>query len=179
MTKKRHESDTMLQALAEEFSRPITLPLPIVALRLSMAVLLGGIIGWEREIKARAAGLRTTMLVCLAAALAMLPPGAYAADLIGQALRLPAHVRRAVHDVALPAGELDQRDLPRARAARDHGHEGDVEHPCHMRLAHRGRARRAAPQARRSAADPLRRPLAPADPGAPRPRCGGPWEPNR
>ena len=58
----------MLQALAEEFSRPITLPLPIVALRLSMAVLLGGIIGWEREIKARAAGLRTHMLISLAAA---------------------------------------------------------------------------------------------------------------
>ena len=64
----------MLQALAEEFSRPITLPLPIVALRLSMAVLLGGIIGWEREQKGRAAGLKTHILVSIGSALFVLAP---------------------------------------------------------------------------------------------------------
>ncbi|MGN6891013.1 MgtC/SapB family protein, partial [Neisseria sp. P0014.S004] len=34
----------------------------------TMAVLLGGVIGWEREVKSRAAGLRTHMLIALAAA---------------------------------------------------------------------------------------------------------------
>ena len=41
-------------------------------LRLTMAMLFGGLIGLERERKRRAAGFRTYMLVCLGAALAML-----------------------------------------------------------------------------------------------------------
>ena len=40
-----------------------------IALRLFMALLLGGLIGLDREIKQRPAGLRTHMLVSLAAAL--------------------------------------------------------------------------------------------------------------
>lgn len=43
-----------------------------VALRIFMAVFLGGIIGLEREIKHRPAGLRTYMLVCVGACLVML-----------------------------------------------------------------------------------------------------------
>ncbi|MEG4644389.1 MgtC/SapB family protein [Paracoccus sp. APAP_BH8] len=58
----------MLDMLAGEFSRPMSLPAGVVALRLTMAVLLGGVIGWEREVKSRAAGLRTHMLIALAAA---------------------------------------------------------------------------------------------------------------
>jgi len=46
----------------------MSLPAPVVTLRLVMAILLGGIIGWEREAKHRAAGLRTHMLIALAAA---------------------------------------------------------------------------------------------------------------
>lgn len=38
-------------------------------IRFDMALLLGGLIGWEREANARAAGLRTHMLISLAAAL--------------------------------------------------------------------------------------------------------------
>jgi len=41
-------------------------------LRLTMAMIFGGLIGLERERKRRAAGFRTYMLVCLGAALAML-----------------------------------------------------------------------------------------------------------
>ena len=41
-------------------------------LRLTMAMLFGGLIGMERERKRRAAGFRTYMLVCIGAALAML-----------------------------------------------------------------------------------------------------------
>jgi putative Mg2+ transporter-C (MgtC) family protein len=39
-----------------------------IALRLLVAVILGGIIGWEREVNNRPAGLRTHMLTSLAAA---------------------------------------------------------------------------------------------------------------
>jgi putative Mg2+ transporter-C (MgtC) family protein len=39
-----------------------------IFLRLLLAVVLGGIIGWEREVKNRPAGLRTHMLIALAAA---------------------------------------------------------------------------------------------------------------
>ena len=41
-------------------------------LRLVLAVILGGLIGFEREAHGRAAGLRTHMLVCLGSALFML-----------------------------------------------------------------------------------------------------------
>lgn len=40
--------------------------------RLAMALILGGIIGFEREKKQRSAGLRTHILVCLGSALIML-----------------------------------------------------------------------------------------------------------
>jgi putative Mg2+ transporter-C (MgtC) family protein len=46
-----------------------------VALRLSLAVAAGLIVGYERESHGRAAGLRTTLLVCVSAALAMLISG--------------------------------------------------------------------------------------------------------
>ena len=45
-----------------------TTPFPEIALRMGIAVLLGGLIGFEREIKDRSAGLRTHMMVSLAAA---------------------------------------------------------------------------------------------------------------
>lgn len=44
----------------------------VVLLRLGLAALGGAIIGLERESHGRAAGLRTTMLVCVGSALAML-----------------------------------------------------------------------------------------------------------
>ena len=43
-----------------------------IALRIVLAALLGGIFGWERERKNRAAGLRTYMLVCVGACIIML-----------------------------------------------------------------------------------------------------------
>lgn len=46
-----------------------SMPLSGVAMRLGLAVVLGALIGWEREISARAAGLRTHMLISLAAAM--------------------------------------------------------------------------------------------------------------
>ena len=52
-----------------------------VVLRLSLAMLCGGIIGMERGMKRRPAGLRTYMLVCLGAALTFLL-GEYESDMI-------------------------------------------------------------------------------------------------
>lgn len=43
-------------------------PLVELTVRLVLAILFGGMIGIERELKSRPAGLRTNMLVCLAAA---------------------------------------------------------------------------------------------------------------
>lgn len=43
-----------------------------IALRILVAILLGGLIGLEREIKGHVAGLRTNMLVCLGATLFMI-----------------------------------------------------------------------------------------------------------
>ena len=43
-----------------------------ITLRLALAVILGGIIGLERGIKGRAAGMRTYMLVCLGATMVMI-----------------------------------------------------------------------------------------------------------
>ena len=42
-------------------------------LRLLMAALLGGLLGYEREVKGKAAGLRTHMMVTLGAALFVMP----------------------------------------------------------------------------------------------------------
>jgi len=56
------------------------LTFPSVLLRLTLSILLGGIIGLERGRKNRPAGFRTYMLVCMGAALAMIL-GQYAAQL--------------------------------------------------------------------------------------------------
>ena len=50
---------------------PTTVNWSDIALRLGLAVLAGAAVGFNRGERGRAAGLRTTMLVCLAAALAM------------------------------------------------------------------------------------------------------------
>jgi putative Mg2+ transporter-C (MgtC) family protein len=45
-----------------------------IVVRLGLAALLGGLIGWERERKGKAAGLRTHMLVAVGSALFILVP---------------------------------------------------------------------------------------------------------
>jgi len=51
-----------------EVARVLRLDLLI---KLSLAVFLGGIIGFERELSGKPAGLRTNILICLGAALLM------------------------------------------------------------------------------------------------------------
>lgn len=66
---------TIWSTLAQEFSDVTELDdATRIAVRLLMAVLLGGLIGYEREQRRKAAGLRTHMLVALGAALFVLGP---------------------------------------------------------------------------------------------------------
>src|SRR5580704_2974978 len=51
---------------------PLTLTWHEIALRLALSVLAGGLVGLDRGEHGRPAGLRTTLLVCLAAAVAMI-----------------------------------------------------------------------------------------------------------
>lgn len=53
------------------FNSLIDLSVPSIILRLLMAVIFGGVIGLERGIKGRPAGMRTYMLVCMASTLVM------------------------------------------------------------------------------------------------------------
>ena len=60
----------MFEPLIAEFTTPFrAMPPEVAGLRLGAAVLFGGIIGLERELAARAAGLRTHMMIALAACL--------------------------------------------------------------------------------------------------------------
>lgn len=60
--------DAITDELLRAFDPVGALPLQVAAIRLAAAMLLGGIIGWEREVHSRAAGLRTHMMISLAAA---------------------------------------------------------------------------------------------------------------
>lgn len=62
----------MLQTLSDIHELLIDFNLLSVAVRLILAMILGGAIGLERGIKGRAAGMRTYMLVCIGAALVMI-----------------------------------------------------------------------------------------------------------
>ena len=64
------------------FKIPETIGIWDVVIRLSLAAILGGLIGLERGRQRRAAGLRTHILVCLGAALTAIV-GFYARDYLG------------------------------------------------------------------------------------------------
>ncbi|MFC6490741.1 MgtC/SapB family protein [Nitratireductor sp. GCM10026969] len=55
-----------MDVLLQEFTPQTTLPWQVIVVRLVLSILLGGILGFERELAERPAGLRTHMLVCLA-----------------------------------------------------------------------------------------------------------------
>ncbi|MDN3918972.1 MgtC/SapB family protein [Roseateles violae] len=67
--------DTVLATLLAEFSDlPDAAQLTRTLLRLGLAALLGGVLGYEREQQGKAAGVRTHMLVAMGAALFVLVP---------------------------------------------------------------------------------------------------------
>jgi putative Mg2+ transporter-C (MgtC) family protein len=57
-----------VEQLLEEFGHPTYTPFPVVVARLLLAAIFGAVIGFEREWRNRPAGLRTHILVCVAAA---------------------------------------------------------------------------------------------------------------
>lgn len=57
-----------MEALVEEFGHPTHTSFPVIVARLLLAALFGAAIGFEREWRNRSAGLRTHILVCVAAA---------------------------------------------------------------------------------------------------------------
>ena len=57
-----------MEQLVEEFGHPTYTPFQAIAARMLLATLFGSIIGFEREWRNRPAGLRTHVLVCVAAA---------------------------------------------------------------------------------------------------------------
>jgi len=62
------------EALATEFALPDAGTLTVTLVRLLTAVVLGGLLGLERERKGRAAGLKTHILVSMGSALFVLAP---------------------------------------------------------------------------------------------------------
>lgn len=57
-----------MDQLIEEFGHPTFIPFAVIVARLLLAALFGAVIGFEREWRNRPAGLRTHILVCVAAA---------------------------------------------------------------------------------------------------------------
>lgn len=57
-----------MESLVQEFGHPTYTSFPVIVARLLLAALFGGAIGFEREWRNRPAGLRTHILVCVAAA---------------------------------------------------------------------------------------------------------------
>jgi putative Mg2+ transporter-C (MgtC) family protein len=58
-----------MERFFDEIGHPTAIPFGIIAARLTLAALLGAAVGFEREWRQRPAGLRTHILVCLAAAI--------------------------------------------------------------------------------------------------------------
>ncbi len=61
-------------AIARELALPDVDTLTTLVVRVAVAALLGGLVGWEREAKGRAAGLKTHILVSIGSALFVLAP---------------------------------------------------------------------------------------------------------
>lgn len=57
-----------MEQLVEEFGHPTYTSFPVIVARLLLATIFGAAIGFEREWRNRPAGLRTHILVCVAAA---------------------------------------------------------------------------------------------------------------
>lgn len=66
--------DEVARTLASELALPDAATMTVILVRVLAAAMLGGIIGWERERKGRAAGLKTHILVSVGSALFVLAP---------------------------------------------------------------------------------------------------------
>jgi putative Mg2+ transporter-C (MgtC) family protein len=90
---------TIWKTLAEDFSDiPDVAQATRITVRLALAAILGGLIGYEREMKGKAAGMRTMMLVSLGAALFVL--------IVQQSGGDSTNVSRAVQGIVAGVGFL-------------------------------------------------------------------------
>lgn len=78
-----------MQPVIDDLTSGTFLAWQVICLRLVLATLLGGILGFEREMTAHSAGLRTHMLVSLAAAVFAL----IAVEIVSMPLFQTEHVR--------------------------------------------------------------------------------------
>ncbi len=85
-------------ALARELAIPDVDTLTTIIVRVLVAAVLGGIVGWEREHKGRAAGLKTHILVSIGSALFVLAPLLAEVD--------PADVTRVMQGIVSGIGFL-------------------------------------------------------------------------
>lgn len=86
------------EALAKEFAVPDAGALTVMLVRLLTAVVLGGLLGLERERKGRAAGLKTHILVSMGSALFVLAPLQAGVD--------PADITRVMQGIVSGIGFL-------------------------------------------------------------------------
>jgi putative Mg2+ transporter-C (MgtC) family protein len=92
-----------MEQLVEEFGHPTYTPFTVIAARLLLATAFGAAIGFEREWRNRPAGLRTHILVCVAAAtfailtIEIIHAPMFTTDTLGDAVKVdPIRVVEAV-----------------------------------------------------------------------------------
>jgi putative Mg2+ transporter-C (MgtC) family protein len=104
--------DTILATLQSEFSdAPDAEQVTRILTRLLLAAVLGGVLGYEREHKGKAAGIRTHMLVAMGAALFVLVP-----DLDGMAI---ADMSRVIQGIVTGIGFLGAGAIIKHRTEED------------------------------------------------------------
>ncbi|RZJ07021.1 MAG: MgtC/SapB family protein [Rubrivivax sp.] len=104
--------DTILETLRSEFSdAPDAEQVTRIMVRLLLAALLGGLLGYERESKGKAAGIRTHMLVAMGAALFVLVP-----DLQGMTV---ADMSRVIQGIVTGIGFLGAGAIIKHRSEED------------------------------------------------------------
>lgn len=101
--------ETVLSTLRAEFSDvPDAEQVTRILTRMMLAALLGGVLGYEREHKGKAAGIRTHMLVAMGSALFVLVP------LLGG--MLPGDLSRVLQGVIAGVGFLGAGAIVKQRA---------------------------------------------------------------
>ncbi len=92
-----------MEQLVEEFGHPTYTSFPVIAARLLLATIFGAAIGFEREWRNRPAGLRTHILICVAAAtfailtIEIIHAPMFTSDALGDAVKVdPIRIVEAV-----------------------------------------------------------------------------------
>ena len=116
--------ERILTTLVQEFSDLAQVEhITRATLRLVLAMFLGGLLGYERELMGKAAGMRTHMLVCLGAAIFVMALEQDGAELLHQFLaEAGVYVQPGLDGEFAAAHLLDeQRGAPAVVAQRLHG----------------------------------------------------------